>query len=130
MYDAIKEGNTYYVLYTYYSEIRIDSIEEQDGTFKVTSSTLVRNQAEGETVTKGYLLILGDKVHAVFEYLIKTQEMWRLDGDKPVRLWRLDYKELDRQKKEAEKDSQKPEAEKEKIPPAEAPAPPPDTGNP
>jgi len=98
MYDAIIVGSKYYIFYTYYSDICIDTIEQQDGAFKVTGMTRLRNQASGEKVTNGYLAVLGNRAHALIEYLIGTQELWRLDEDKPTRLWRLDYEELRRQK--------------------------------
>ena len=159
-FDAFARDEKVYLLFAAFGRLYVDTIHvTENNKSDVASHIEIRRESdsEGEVTQEACLFEIGGSIHVVVGYLVGTQEIWRLDGDKATLLWKITAEELKRQKEQAQKESTTPEenakpetstepggettppATDEPAPPAEGgatppaseqPAPPSDSGNP
>jgi len=122
--DVISSGDKIFILFRG-SWVCVVCVQHDDNVYKTLPTILVRkeSQAFGETVNKGYLFEMGGNIHVLLEYDLGTQEMWRIEGDKATRLWRLGEDELETRRKEKQQKENAPESTtpNETPPPATQP---------
>jgi hypothetical protein len=109
--DVVLSDKKIVALYTAGAFLCVSFFTQNNNQFKLDSTVLVRKETPGfgEVTIRGYLCELGGNIHVLVEYKLGTQEMWRIDGDKPTLLWRFGEKDLEkRQKEHTQKDAQKP----------------------
>jgi len=119
--DVIDVDGKIFILFREYVILYIACVTQENGQFNTLSTMQVRRElyGGGEITKKGYLFELGGDIHVLLEYIIGSQEMFRIDGDKATSIWRIGAEELKRQK----------EQQKESVPESTTPndTPPPAT---